>query len=79
MKRKIKINPEARIAHIPKEIIDQGFEGEVDAYANAITLTLVSPNKSLKEVERSLEIVLDDIRLRRQVAEREEKEKSNES
>jgi len=79
MKRKIKINPEARIAHIPKEIIDQGFEGEVDAYANAITLTLVSPNTPLKEVERSLEIVLEDIRLRRQVAEREEKEKSNES
>lgn len=71
MKRKITINPEARIAYIPKELIDQGFQGEVDGYANAVTLTIVSPNAALEDVERSLEIVLEDIRLRRKMEKNE--------
>jgi len=75
MKRKIKINPEARIAYIPKELIDQGLTGEVDGYANAVTLTIVSPNTPLKDVERSLEIVLEDIRFRRKIEEDKHKEK----
>ena len=65
MKRKITINPDARIAYIPKELIDQGLRGEVDGYANAVTLTLVSPETSLEDVEKSLLIVLDDVRFRK--------------
>jgi len=65
MKRKIKINPEARIAYIPKELIDQGLSGEVDGYANAVTLTIVNPNTPLRDIERSLEIVIQDVRFRR--------------
>lgn len=65
MKRKITINPEARIAYIPKELIDQGLSGELDGYANAVTLTIVSPNASLDDVEKSLLIVLEDIRFRK--------------
>jgi hypothetical protein len=67
MKRKITINPEARVAYIPKELIDQGFKGELDGYANAVTLTIVNPNTPLEDVERSLEIVLQDIKLRRKM------------
>lgn len=64
MKRKLRINPEARILTIPKEIVEEGFTGNVDAYANAKTLTIVHPEASLEEVKRSLEIVLQDINLR---------------
>jgi len=64
MLRKIRINPEARIATIPKELIDQGFAGDVDGYANAVTLTLVKPGADLAAVKRSLQIVLEDIALR---------------
>jgi len=64
MKRKLRINPEARILTIPKEIVEEGFTGDVDAYANAKTLTIVHPEASLGEVKRSLEIVLQDINLR---------------
>lgn len=74
MKRSIKINPEARIAYIPKELIEQGLKGDVDGYANAVTLTLVSPNTPLKDVEKSLEIVLDDIRFRRRLEEDKQKQ-----
>ena len=70
MKRKITINPEARIAYIPKELIDQGLQGELDGYANAITLTIVSPEASLEEVEKSLLIVLEDIRFRQGLEQR---------
>ena len=69
MLRKIKINPKARIAHIPKELIEQGFKGDLDGYANAVTLTLVNPKTPLKDVERSLKIVLDDVKFRRQMEE----------
>ena len=67
MLRKITINPEARIAYIPKELIDQGLKGEVDGYANAVTLTIVNPETSLDDVERSLEIVLEDVRFRKKM------------
>ncbi|GAJ16665.1 unnamed protein product, partial [marine sediment metagenome] len=65
MKRKIRINPRTYLAYIPEDIIQEGFVEDVDAYANAKTLTIVHPEASLEEVERSLEIVLADIRLRR--------------
>ena len=70
MKRKITINPQARIAYIPKELIDQGLSGELDGYADAVTLTIVNPDTPLAEVERSLEIVLEDIRFRRHIEKR---------
>lgn len=71
MLRKIKVNPKARVAHIPKELIEQGFKGDLDGYANAVTLTLVNPDTPLKDVERSLKIVLDDVKFRRQREEAE--------
>lgn len=64
MKRKIRINPKTQLAYIPDEIIREGFTDDVDAYANAITVTLVKPDSTLAEVEQSLQIVLQDIRLR---------------
>ncbi|MCK9369933.1 hypothetical protein M0R04_08520 [Candidatus Dojkabacteria bacterium] len=72
MKRKITISEEARVAYIPKELIEQGLKGVVDGYANAVTLTLVNPDTPLKDVERSLKIVLEDVQFRR---EREEEAK----
>jgi len=64
MKRKIRINPKTKLAYIPEELINEGFVGDLDAYANAKTLTIAHPGASLDDVERSLEIVLLDIRLR---------------
>ena len=64
MKRKIRVNPKTHLAYIPEEVINEGFIGDLDAYANAKTVTLVHPGAPLSEVERSLQIVLQDIRLR---------------
>ena len=65
MKGQIKINPKTGIAYIPDNIRQEGFEGEVELLANAKTVTLFLPGASLDEIERSLLIVLDDIRLRK--------------
>ena len=67
MKRKITINPQARIAHIPKELIDEGLKGECDAFANAVTLTIVKPHAHLADVAKSLRIVLQDVELRMEI------------
>jgi hypothetical protein len=74
MKRKIRINPKTKLAYIPEDIIQEGFVEDVDAYANAKTVTFVHPKASWEEIERSLEIVLADIRLRREGEERQAKE-----
>jgi hypothetical protein len=64
MKKKIKINAKARIAHLPKELVEQGFSGEIDAYSNAFTLVLTRKGSNLKQIRESLTIVLKDIELR---------------
>lgn len=64
MKGQIKINPKTGIAYIPDSIRDEGFIETVELLANAKTVTLLHPDASLEEIERSLEIVLQDIRLR---------------
>jgi hypothetical protein len=68
MKRKIKVNRKAHIAYLPDEVIRELVPGEesqsVDAYADAITLTLVKPGATLSQVKRSLEVVLQDLDVR---------------
>lgn len=63
LKMNIPDNPNPR-AYIPKELIDEGFTGEVELLANAKTATILHPEASLEEIEESLKIVLRDIRLR---------------
>lgn len=51
-------------AYIPKELIDEGFTGEVEILADAKTATILHPQATLEEVRESLKIVLQDINLR---------------
>lgn len=64
MKRKVRVNPKTHLVCVPLECIDDGLVGDVEAYADAVTLTLVSPQAGLEDIESSLETVLKDIRLR---------------
>jgi len=52
-------------SYIPKELIDEGFTGEVEILANAYTATLLKPGVPLDDIEKSLKIVLQDIHLRK--------------
>ena len=63
MKRKIQVY-DSGTAYLGRQAPEDGYIGEVDAFFNAFTITLVKPGASLSTVKRSLEIVLDDIALR---------------
>jgi len=63
MEQTFKINPIARIMHIPKELVEAGFANDVRGYTNASTLTIIRPGATVDEVERGLMIVLEELKL----------------
>lgn len=75
-KLKIIISPDARNprSYIPKELVDEGFIGEVMILADAFTATMLKPGIPLDKIKESLEIVLKDIELR--MAEQPDEESS---
>jgi len=60
----IKVNKHTGMTYFPKEIRAEGFVGEIEGLPNALTFTLIKPGTRLGDVEKSLQIVLQDIRLR---------------
>lgn len=60
----IKVNQKTGMTYFPKGIRKDGFVGEIEGMLNALTFTLVRPGTKLANVEKSLQIVLRDIRLR---------------
>ncbi len=71
----IKIDKKTGFAYIPKELRDDGFEGEVDTIADALTVTLIKPGVPMDRTIRSLEIVLQDLKLRVEHEDEQNKEK----
>ena len=63
-KAKVRINPKTGVLYIPKELLNDGFRGDVDALSNAMTFTIIHPSADLEKVKESLEITLRDIELR---------------
>lgn len=61
----IRVDRKTGMTYFPKEIRQEGFVGEIEGMPNALTFTLVKPGTKLADVEKSLQIVLEDIRLRR--------------
>lgn len=62
----ISISEKARTTYFPKDYRDEGFVGKVEGLPNALTITLIKPGTKLADVERSLQIILQDIALRRE-------------
>lgn len=60
---KIKVNPEQRSAYIPKELYE-AFGKDLKILPNANAAILFSSNKSLDSVIKSVELLLEDLRLR---------------
>ena len=75
MRKSVTIRREAPHAmYIPKDLADDGFVGEADILANMATVTILKPGATLEEIERSLLIVLEDVRLRRSEEDRHKAE-----
>lgn len=64
MRAKVKVNPNTRVLYIPKDLLNDGFKGEMDTISNALTFTIIHPTANLEGVKESLEIVLRNIDLR---------------
>lgn len=69
----IKVDRQTGMTYFPKEIRQEGFVGEIEGLPNALTFTLIKPGTKLADVERSLRILLQDIKLRREQEEYEGK------
>jgi hypothetical protein len=67
----IRVDRRRGLTYIPKEIRREGFVGEIEGLPNALTFTLIKPGTKLADVERSLQIILQDIRLRMEQAHNE--------
>lgn len=63
-KGKIKVGDKGT-TYIPDELREDGYVGWVTFLANAKTVTLIKPGTTLEDVEKSLRIVLQDVKLRR--------------
>lgn len=61
--------------YLPKHVGEE-YKGDVECLANALTLTIIRPGIPLRQVKRSLEIVLKDIDLRIE-REKDESQKSD--
>ena len=64
MRTRIKVNPKTGVFYMPKDLLSDGFKGEMDALSNAMTFTIIHPSANLRRVKESLEIMLRDIDLR---------------
>lgn len=64
MRTRIRVNPNTGVLYMPKDLLDDGFKGEMDALSNAMTFTIVHPEADLERVKESLKIMLRDIDLR---------------
>jgi hypothetical protein len=49
---------------MPRQVLRDGFGGDVDVYSNSITFTIVHPSADIREVKQSLDITLKEIELR---------------
>ena len=61
MEFKIRINPEQRLAYIPKEIYEV-LGSELKAVANRTAVVFYSQNSSIEDVLESLEIIEADLK-----------------
>ena len=65
MKRKIKISTESPYrTYMPKDIVDEGIKGDTIVMCNAVTATIVKPGTPIRDIVRSMELIIDDLRLR---------------
>ena len=67
MKRRFKVHKRMKTIYIPGDLRKEGFDGELEGYTNAVTLTLVKPGVPLPHVIDSLKTVIQDLELRQKL------------
>lgn len=72
MKDKVKVY-ERGFAYLGKRAEDAGFKGEVERMFNFYTMTLIRPGATERDAIRSLEVMIEDLRMRADEKEKQAK------
>ena len=65
MRRIFKVHETAQTIRLTKDLVEEGFDGELEGFMNAVTLTLVKPSTTLDLAIESLRGTIHDIQLRK--------------
>ena len=67
MRRRFKVHKRMKTIYIPSDLRKEGFDGELEGYTGAVTLTLVKPGVPLPHIVDSLKTVIQDLELRQKL------------
>ncbi len=65
MRRIFKVHETAQTIRLTKDLVEEGFDGELEGFMNAVTLTLVKPGTTLDLAIESLQGTIRDLQLRK--------------
>jgi hypothetical protein len=63
MRIKVKINPKTGVVYLPKSIVEDGFNGEVDVYGAGAVIVIPHPDADVTTIKESMSLVARDIEL----------------
>lgn len=63
MRIKIKINPKTGVIYLPKSMVEDGFNGEVDVFGAGSVLVITHPDADVMAIKESITLVAKDIDL----------------
>lgn len=72
MRGTIVVNKDNKMAYIPRNLIRDGYIGKLDTLANFNTVTLLRPGSSIDDQIESIELVAQDLKMRKRAEEEEE-------
>jgi len=64
MKRIFRVHKNAKTIRLTKDLVEDGFDGDLQGYTNACALILLKPNTNLDAAAEALETTILDLRLR---------------
>jgi len=70
MRRIFRVHKDAKTIRLTKDLVAEGFDGELEGFMNACTFILVKPNTTLDEAIESLETTIQDLRLRKKLGQK---------
>jgi len=63
MRIKIKINPKTGVLYLPKSMVEDGFNGEVDVFGAGSVIVITHPDADVMAIKKSISLVAKDIEL----------------
>jgi hypothetical protein len=72
MRRLFRVHRQAKTIRLTKELVDEGFDGDLEGFANACTFVLVKPGTTIDQAIESLKTTIRDLQLRKKLSQNNE-------